>query len=591
MKRIIACLTALLVITGTLPAFAQQNNMNNRASSWSQEDISQARLHGFLPEDFTDDLSAAITRAQFCELVYNLMDSSMDISWRKTSPAPFHDATDEKQCFLALEKIINGKGDYIFAPNDPLTREEAAVISDRIVQYAKLDSSAKQTADVENNPTENCTTISDDGQISSWARTAVHNMLALGIMSGTDVGFQPREPYTKEQAVAVIMRLYRLLQDQKPNCESTEAVRFADRLNALMPAGENYMFSPLSVKMAFALAANGADGKTQQEILNTLGINNLEEYNVYAKKLMELYSASDIIKLNIANSIWMNRSRSEQNFSAEYQKKIEDYYKAAAKEVSDSDAVKEINNWVSQQTNDKIRSIISTPDFSALLANAVYFKGSWKNPFSEEEDTAKDEFTDRDGTKSQIDFMHKTARFHYLNRDGIQAVELPYQNRSYNSTDGENTNNKSLDADISMYLLMSDKDINAGEFLYKNIKDFQNTKIKLSIPKFEMTFSTSLKDALQSLGIHTAFLENEASFSNMFDHGNMFISNVLHKTYINVNEKETEAAAVTAIVMETTSVQIPEPPLELKFNKPFTFVIRDNSNNEILFIGEYAFTK
>ena len=219
-----------------------------------------------------------------------------------------------------------------------------------------------------------------------------------------------------------------------------------------------------------------------------------------------------------------------------------------------------------------------------MLINAVYFKGRWQNEFNKNA-TSKDTFTDRNGKESQIDFMHKTSWINYSQEDGVQIIELPYLNREEKfDENGEYIETNMLDLDVSMYLMMADTDFNPDYIL--NNAELSSSYISLSVPKFTVEYSAELNDILKNIGIKRAFQQN-AEFGNMFDNGNMWITDTIHKTYIKVDEEGTEAAAVTAVGMGGSS--LPPEPIKVDFDKPFTFVIRDNTSGNILFMGEYAF--
>lgn len=366
---------------------------------------------------------------------------------------------------------------------------------------------------------------------------------------------------------------------------------FADKVNAQMPTDKNYMFSPMSIKMALALAANGASGETQDQILNALGLTNLDEFNALSKDLIARYSQTDILKLNIANSIWMNKDKTSQNFSEAFKKTATDFYDAEVKSITNSNAVKEINSWVSDKTNGKIPAIIhNADDFWAMLINAIYFKGAWLDEFSVNA-TKPDQFNNADETKITVDFMNKTKWFPYAETKSVKMIELPYKNRVDKiSEDGEYLGtDKYDDLDVSMYLIMPEGDINVEQELTAAINDnaFKSTYIKMAMPKFKIEYSTDLNEIFMNMGITTAFDEKNADFTKMFDKGNMWFTKTIHKTFIDVDEKGTEAAAVTAIGMAGSA--LPPEPIELKFNKPFYFAIRDNTSGETLFMGRYAF--
>ena len=218
------------------------------------------------------------------------------------------------------------------------------------------------------------------------------------------------------------------------------------------------------------------------------------------------------------------------------------------------------------------------------LLNAVYFKATWQYEFDEKA-TKEDIFTDKNGNKNQTDFMNKTASYGYYNDNGVELLKLPYKNRVY---DIESENMLSYDFNVSMYLLRGELDEKALSNLIDN-NSLKNQRIALSMPKFESKFDTSLVNIMKEIGVADAFIPEKAEFKNMFDGGNTYLMEAMHKTYIKVDEEGTEAAAVTGLAGGATSVQ--SKPKIVKFDTPFTYVIRDDANGEILFMGEYAFVE
>lgn len=582
MKRVVLlviCVAMLLSCVGVFAETAENAGTPPKGhgdlaapSEWAIEYVSKADRIG-MTDYFKVPWTKDITRKEFCHLAYNTIDRAKDIEWKKVSPNPFDDTDNERVIALFLEGIIEGKEDGKFCPDDSITREEAAKILDRIGQYMNLAH------------TEVYFEFQDESEISDWAMPAVQTVCNLGVMEGVgDNRFDPKGGYTVEQAITTLVRMFDLVSDDK-----FAYMSFEDKLYANMPVDKNYMFSPLSIKMALMMAATGADGKTQQEILDTLNVVNLEHYNKTIKIMLDEYSQSDILKLNVSNSIWLNTDKTPQRFSEEYKENLADIFKATASEVTDENAVKEINGWVNDKTEGKIPTIVSedNADFWAMLINAVYFKGRWQKEFNKEA-TKKDIFTSRDGSQTDIDFMNKTSWMSYGERDGVTIVELPYLNReAIFDENGEYLETKVLDGiNISMYLMIADKSFNLEDVF--NNAEMSSKYIALSVPKFNIEYSTGLNDILKTIGIKKAF-ERDAEFEKMFTEGNMWIDSTIHKTYINVDEEGTEAAAVTAIGMAGSA--LPPEPLEVKYNKPFTFVIRDNINGEILFVGEYAFAE
>ncbi len=429
--------------------------------------------------------------------------------------------------------------------------------------------------------------------MNNWIFTLI-GLLIVSSMTYTSIDVVETPELKEPDFVDVI-----IVESETEKLEVTNKVtgtNFTDKLYSVMPKDKNYMYSPLSVKLALAMAANGAKGITKQEILDTLDITNLDAFNQDTIAIINKYSDNNVIRLDIANSIWLNTDTSPYDFSEGYKKTILDFYNGEAREVTLKTAVPKVNGWVNEKTNGKIPTIINE-SFDAALVNAIYFKGNWENDFNENS-TKKDIFTDRNGKETEIDFMCQTNRFLYGESDGIRVLELPYKTviKNMDEKTGKITNERLEDADVSMFILLSDNEITEPEKivseLYYNDR-LESKKTNLSLPKFEIEYDRELTEILQTLGIKTAFSGN-ADFDSMFETENskMAFSQVIHKTFISVDEKGTEAAAVTAILMKATSARPqPEEIIEFKADKPFTFLIRDNVSGETLFIGEYAFVQ
>lgn len=351
---------------------------------------------------------------------------------------------------------------------------------------------------------------------------------------------------------------------------------FVNEINMLMPKDKNYMFSPISIKFALAMTGMGAENETKSEIYSSLGIDDPAAYCANAANLMERYAAKKDVTLALANSIWLNSDMSDgEEFSETFKKNAEDNFKASVGTVDGSNAVSTVNNWCSDNTNGKITQIIDKPDFLACLVNAVYFKGDWETPFNKER-TQKAEFTQRDGGTAETDFMNMTEHFNFYENGDTKILEMPYK-----------------DSDISMYFVLNgDKREDVTSYLDK----MSYEKVKVSIPKFKTEYFVVLNDILKSIGIQKAFDKDLAQFGGMFENyipdTVFYIDKVLHKTYIDVDETGTEAAAVTAVIVtKATAVAEPEEIKEFTADKPFSYFIMDKASNEILFMGEYAYVK
>lgn len=365
---------------------------------------------------------------------------------------------------------------------------------------------------------------------------------------------------------------------------SGESMTFKDEFNILkfMPDDKNYMVSPFSLKMAMSLAANGANGITKDEILTAFGIDNLDSYNTAAKELIERYEGTSSVKLNVANSIWLNKDVAGKDikFTDEYKKLVSEYYKGTASEEDAKNIAMKINSWVEKKTNNKIKNLLSEGDakFLSVLVNTIYFKGEWAEQF-EEYATKEEDFTDRNGKIEKTDFMHKTERYRFYEDENMKMVRVPYK--------GGKT---------AMYLVLP---TNGDKMDIATALDNMNSyEVRLSFPKFKTEYSLSFKEILKHIGIEKAFEKWEAEFDEVMFKGvkegeNVYVDDVLQKTFIEVDENGTEAAAATAVIMNKATSIGPgmEEIKEFKADRPFIYFIRDDVTHEVLFIGEYAFTK
>lgn len=355
----------------------------------------------------------------------------------------------------------------------------------------------------------------------------------------------------------------------------SEKQTFAERLGGVMPAGQNYMFSPLSVKMALAMAANGAREPVKAKILDLLDIPELDQYNQAAKELIEKYEKQTAIELNITNSIWLNEDvallKKNAVFDPLFEEIIRDCYFGAVRRTDNKKAVEEINVWTEEKTKGKINKIISDADFTALLANAVYFKADWAEQFDPQL-TRPAMFKNYDGTMAETEFMHDTRHVQYYRQNGIEMVRLPYRN-----------------ANISMYFMLTPTDQPDFEHIIQNAY-MENKEVILAIPKFESEFFVDLTEPIKSLGVRQAFGDADP-FPKMVVGEPLKIDKILHKTYIKTEETGTEAAAVTVIGMVEATAVMDYERIYFTADRPFTYVIRDEDSKEILFAGRYVSAK
>ena len=373
---------------------------------------------------------------------------------------------------------------------------------------------------------------------------------------------------------------------------------FTDNLMHMTAGDGNRMLSPYSAKMCLALLANGAEDETKQQILDALGIDDLDAYNTEVKALLERYATYEgVMSLETANSIWLNQTVFGEKgaFLSDYQTAMQEYFSAEVREVTKENSVEAVNAWVNEKTHEKIDSIFTEDhrNFSLALVNAVYFKATWQNTFVPAL-TAEGDFTNIDGSQSRIDFMQSTDDYGYYAGNGVRAVRINY---SRYGGDASNVIYADKNYSFSMYIMLCDDpeaELNVDAFLREQTP-FSSSYVQLKLPKFEMEYSVSLVDTLKALGMTAAFDSEKADLGAMIDlskpANNLFVSDVLQKTYIQVDEEGTEAAAVTAIAVTEAACIVRDEPIEFTADKPFYFAIRDNTSGELLFVGRYETAK
>jgi serpin B len=342
----------------------------------------------------------------------------------------------------------------------------------------------------------------------------------------------------------------------------------------------NVMISPSSVSIALGMAYNGAESATREafeQVLNYEGLTR-EEVNEITRELIHvLVTNVNGNLLEIANSMWYNEGFPVE---PEFINLNSHYFDAEVRELdfSSADAVNTINDWVSGKTHGKIDKIIENidPEVMMFLINAIYFNCVWETEF-DQDNTHQANFYNEDGSLfGKVDMMQLESTFRVANQETFRAIELPYKNGKF-----------------SMYLFLPSEESSVGELVqqldantWKSwLETFQKQEeFTIYMPRFEFEFDRSLADDLKALGLDIAFSPHDADFSGISPIP-LHIADVIHKTYIKVNEEGTEAAAVTAVVMELTSVQ---PMSELRLDRPFLFAITENSSKSILFIGKLA---
>jgi serpin B len=343
---------------------------------------------------------------------------------------------------------------------------------------------------------------------------------------------------------------------------------------------ENLMISSLSVAQALGMTWNGAQGATRDEMTQMLGfsVDNEKELNNSNKTIREaLLKADNMVEMKIANSIWFRNTFSVDQGFVDINR---EYYDAEVKALDFNDVAgskKIINGWVSDRTNGRIPAIVDriNPEDIMFLINAVYFKGKWKYEFKKD-DTVDELFYYADGSKAEVKMMVQEASLGYFGNSEYKGLILPYGNGHFN-----------------MVVLLPDagndlKDIIAelnDQDLSNEIHDAAEMNVKVWLPKFKFEYEAELKSPLTKLGMVTAF-SDIADLSGIGSPSNLTISSVKHKTFVEVNEEGTEAAAVTSVTVGVTSVGPGEGMPEFKVNRPFLFLIKEKDTGAILFTGQ-----
>ncbi len=341
----------------------------------------------------------------------------------------------------------------------------------------------------------------------------------------------------------------------------------------------NIFISPLSVSMALGMTLNGANGKTREAMINTLELAGLsdQQINENYKSLIELLVGLDPkVKFQIANSIWY---RNDHVFEELFFNQCKQYFNAevAGLDFSDPKSKDIINAWVDQNTNRKIKEIVEQidPNNVMFLINAIYFKGIWTFQF-DEMGTFDDQFYLPDNSSVPCKMMAQKEEYPYFANDQFQAVDLPYGDGQYSMV----IILPNLNVTIDDVILALDQ-ATWNEWL----SQFEKQQGNIFLPHFKLEYKIKLNDILIALGMRIAFSADEADFTRMFKPGGLYIDEVNHKTFVEVNEEGTEAAAVTSVVIGER-YYIGQEEFIMHMNRPFIFAIREHHSGTILFIGK-----
>lgn len=355
-----------------------------------------------------------------------------------------------------------------------------------------------------------------------------------------------------------------------------------DLYNQLKMTDGNLFFSPFSIFTALAMTWAGARENTAVQMAETLHFT--EKPAQFHRAIGDLISQLNAVQketdveLSIANAIWAQKG---YQFLDEFFRIVQQSYQADLKQVDFSSAAESarqaINAWVEQQTNEKIKDLLPPKVLNALtrlvLVNAIYFKGFWDNQFKSR-DTREMEFWLLTEVAVKVPMMHQEHQFGYWENDWLQIIEMPYKEES-----------------LSLIVLLPKEKTGITDLEQKlnfeNMMAWQSRlrkrKVIVFFPKFKIESQFSLAQTLALMGMPDAFDPELADFSAMVGQKELYISAVIHKAFLEVNEEGSEAAAATGVVVGVTSIA-PSPPI-FKADHPFVFFIRDNKSQSILFLG------
>ncbi|GAK58509.1 proteinase inhibitor I4, serpin [Candidatus Vecturithrix granuli] len=361
--------------------------------------------------------------------------------------------------------------------------------------------------------------------------------------------------------------------------------RFALQLyQKLRTPDGNLFFSPYSISSAIAMTYAGARGETATQMAETFHFQ-LEQDALHlafanlATQFQNVQESGNVV-FKIANALWIQE---DFDLLDAFLDVVKEYYQAGLFQVNFQEAYEnvraDINAWVAEQTNQKIKDLLAPGTLSNLtrlvLTNAIYFKGDWAAQFDKEE-TQEESFWLNPEKETKLLMMHRKDSFKYAEDERIQVLQLPYA--------GE---------EISMVVLLPRTKDGLVEMetqltfedLIRWIDQSSLREVEVFLPKFTLTSQFSLSDTLKAMGMCTAFSE-QADFSGMEASKSLSISDVIHKAFVEVNEEGTEVAAATAVIIGVTSVAEPQPIPVFRADHPFLFLIRDNQSGSILFIGK-----
>lgn len=339
-------------------------------------------------------------------------------------------------------------------------------------------------------------------------------------------------------------------------------------------SGKNTLVSPLSVLTALAMTQNGAEGKTLSEMQKVLGGLDRDTLNAYMNAYLAAVAGKDSA-LKCANSIWVD---SKLDVKRAFLQKNADFYSAQAykADFTSTRTVKEINSWVNKNTNGMIKKLVDEfdPLTVMVLMNALCLEAEWDDPYT---DNCVREGTFKNAKDNLVkaEYMY-SQETEYIETENATGFVKYYKGGKFAFVALLPNEGTSIDSYIASL---------TGKGFLGALNSRKNTRVNTQMPKFKCEYSNSLVDTLKKMGMSTAFDGNSADFSSMANGGNVYISDVIHKTFIEVAEKGTRAGAATAVIVKESAAMPVERPKEVRLTRPFVYAIIDTETNLPLFIG------
>ncbi|MCC6243361.1 MAG: serpin family protein [Gemmatimonadaceae bacterium] len=413
-------------------------------------------------------------------------------------------------------------------------------------------------------------------------RLAGRMVAAAATLTATACG-EPTAPGSKPPIITTLPRSLSTAETSIATSTSTFGLNLLREVNGEFP-DSNVFLSPLSASMALGLSLNGASGATFDEMRGALALpdQSLANLNAGYKSLITLLRGLDAtVDMRLANSVWYRTSFGPQ-IAPIFLSDAQTFFDArvAGLDFSAAQAPTTINEWVAEQTNNKITRIVDQIPSQTVMyvINAVYFKGAWRDGFDARK-TASAEFTTRNGSRVPVQMMTRKGNVRARTTSGVDVLELPYGGDAFVMTIVAPPATQSIDSFINTLTPAAWDGLLTG---------LATVDWDVYVPKFTLEFEDTLKDDLQALGMRQAFVEGGADFTRLSPTlgRDIFISQVKQKTFVDVNEVGTEAAAVTSVEFGVTSL-----PPSIRINRPFVFAIRERLSGTILFMGKIIHPK